>query len=133
MTTAPRSEGEPTTMELLSGVAVSARDLLVAHGAQLHAEIASEIIRRERVAGWIGAGFALFLTGVGFAIVGFEALLTEQYGWSHTASWFTVGGIVAAIGGVIWAVARERWRSMRFAPETWQSMRESLSWITNPR
>jgi hypothetical protein len=125
---------EQTVMQLVAGIASGARELMVAHAAQLQAEVRRETARAVTAGIFAATAVGLALVAALFLLVALVQVLVELLGWPASASWAAVAGLMIVVGLILAAIARQRWTETHLIPiHTLKSMRESWSWIMRPR
>jgi hypothetical protein len=126
---------EPSMTELVTGIIADGQTLFKQQIDMLAHEI-KEDFSRTREAGWmlgLGAGIGL----VGALLLGVMLVLLTQWALPALPLWTCYGiwGSVTLIVGAGLAFLG-KWRLDSFNPlkdETAQSVKENMSWITNPK
>jgi hypothetical protein len=129
---APTISQQSTVVDLIAGVATGARDLTVAHLAQMKAEMASEMSRARFAALTLESAVGLCLIGIAFMLIALVYALIEQAQWPVWVAWIVVGGGTTVVGGTLVALGLSKLSALRPVPtRSLQSIRESLRWISN--
>jgi uncharacterized membrane protein YqjE len=135
MVTEMETREEPTVTALVSGIIKDAQELMSQQMRLLKSEVQEDFRRTKQAV-------LPLLLGVGVALIGI-LLLTVMF--VHLLSWAfptlplwtcyaVVGGILAAVGGVLVLWGKQQFDAFNPLPdESAQALKENLQWLAKPK
>jgi hypothetical protein len=123
----------PSSMSsLVGGIVTDAQQLIRQEMLLARQEIQQEVDKAKSAAASFGAAVVLLaLAGIllSFLIV---YALHEGAGLSLWASFLIVGGVLAIVGGSLFAIAKNKAEAINLVPrQTVETMRENVQWLKN--
>ena len=129
---APTDQTGITT--LVSGILSDAQDLVKQQFALMKAEVRADARRVKEAATMFAVGAGAAIVAVLLLMLAVVGALHEAGGLTWWASFLTVGGVMAAVAGVLIYAGIRRWNSFTLVPEqSVAAAKENLRWMANPK
>ena len=126
------NETTPSMASLLGGIVSDIQTLIRQEMALAKSEMVREWDKAKTAAGSMAAGAGVLALGGFFLCVTIVCVLTEVAGLPWWASFLIVGGVLTAVGAVLFFVGRSRAAEVHVVPpQTAETMKENVQWIRN--
>ena len=130
------STDEAGLSRLVSGILHDAQELIQQEIALARVEIGNELRKTKEAAVSMVAGLATLAVASLFFLLAVVFLISwaTSYNIPLWGSFFIVGGVLGLTGAILALLGRQRVEQIHLVPrQTYDTLRENLQWIKNPR
>jgi hypothetical protein len=129
-----QTSSDQSLTSLVTGLINDGQELLKQQLALFKTEVREDLRKTREALTSLALGLVvLFVGGILLCLVPVY-LLHELAGWKLWASYALVGGVIAAIGGLLTVLGIQQLKSFNPLPEqTAEGLKENLEWQTKPR
>jgi hypothetical protein len=130
------TDASPSMASLLGGIVNDIQTLIRQEIRLARTEVQREWDKAKTAAGSMAAGSAVLALGGILLCLALVHLLAWAIhtDWSLWLSYLIVGGLLAALGGVLFYAGRNKAAEVNvIPPQTAETMRENVEWIQNPK
>lgn len=126
------TDSSPSMSSLVGGIVHDAQQLIRQEMTLARREIQQELDKAKTAAVSFGAAVAVLALGAVLLSFMLVYLLSEMAGLPWWASFAIVGGVLAVVGGILLAVAKNQASEVSLMPrQTVETMRENVQWLKN--
>lgn len=133
MATQVQSETEVSLTSLVSGIVSDAQELMKQQFQLLTHEVKEDLRKTREGAEEMALGSALLFLGGILLCFMLVFLLQRLSGLELWACYAIVGGVLAGVGGGLFAVVRRKLTVAAPLRDTTQTLEENLQWIAKPK
>jgi hypothetical protein len=121
---------EPSLTSLVNGIIRDAQDLVHQEIALARREVRDEIEKAKQAVVSLSVGVATAAVGGLFLLLMVVHILQEEAHLKLWMSYLIVGGILAVVGGVLYAMGRTKAGDIRLVPkQTAETLKENVQWL----